>query len=480
MRQIARPLLLALVAVSLLARPDPARAADDPNATETLGVRPFSASLDVSGTLAPADAVEVSFEGDVYGGPLEVVEAAPAKAVRKGEVLVRFQEEEATRQLRDAERELTAARTRLEKLETDTRHKKEATDLRTQDLEEKARRADAALERFREEEKPQRIAQAELGLQAQGDRVQEQADELEQLEKMYKSDDLIEDTEEIVLKRARRSLDRARRYLDLARDHNRTFLEVELPDQEKNLEMDASQRREDLASWKAGSQYDLDLAGLALDKARDDLGRQKSRLGQLRQDVDHLRVVAPTDGYAVPGRFQDGKWQDVGAMTRLLSSGGSVKPGQVLYTIFTRGDVRLETAVAEKDLDKLRTGLACEVVPAIAPELTLPGKVESVVPVVQGGQVSVVVALTATDTRLVPGGSAKAKITWQHEEAALTVPASAIRTKDGRSTVWVVEDGKPVPHEVKVGEKGDDGRVRILDGLTEGQVVRVNAPEEKP
>ena len=63
-----------------------------------------------------------------------------------------------------------------------------------------------ALSRFLEWEKAMRLQEADLRLQGSKDNLADQEEELAQLEKMYKSDDLTEETEEIVLKRQRRAV----------------------------------------------------------------------------------------------------------------------------------------------------------------------------------------------------------------------------------------------------------------------------------
>jgi HlyD family secretion protein len=49
---------------------------------------------------------------------------------------------------------------------------------------------------------------------------------------------------------------------------------------------------------------------------------------------------------------------------------------------------------------------------------------------------------------------------------------------EGKTGVWVLRDDKPGFVAVKVGTSGADGRVQILDGLKEGDVVIVHSESE--
>jgi HlyD family secretion protein len=61
---------------------------------------------------------------------------------------------------------------------------------------------------------------------------------------------------------------------------------------------------------------------------------------------------------------------------------------------------------------------------------------------------------------------------------ALAVPGAALRLHGGKTGVWLLAAGKPGFVPVKFGTSGGDGRVQILDGLKEGDVVIVHSESE--
>src|SRR5574340_381312 len=72
--------------------------------------------------------------------------------------------------------------------------------------------------------RPMAVEMADYGLKSATQYVEYAEEELRQLEKMYKADDLTEETEEIILKRARNELEQVKFYLKREKiDHERTL-----------------------------------------------------------------------------------------------------------------------------------------------------------------------------------------------------------------------------------------------------------------
>ena len=75
-----------------------------------------------------------------------------------------------------------------------------------------------------------------------------------------------------------------------------------------------------------------------------------------------------------------------------------------------------------------------------------------------------------------PGMSAVAHLRVRQAAGALTVPASAVFSQDGRDTVWVVQDGKARQVEVTLGVQGQD-LVEVVAGVTDGQEIVVSGAD---
>lgn len=70
-----------------------------------------------------------------------------------------------------------------------------------------------------------------------------------------------------------------------------------------------------------------------------------------------------------------------------------------------------------------------------------------------------------------PGMTVNAWVETDHATSTLLIPASAITTADGSSTVRVLGSGNPIAKKVTTGIEGQNGMVEIIDGLTEGEKI---------
>jgi HlyD family secretion protein len=482
-----RPLRLALV-LALLAVPaarlahagDDEKKAEKPPKTEEVKKGPFTAVLELDGTFVPRDALEVDYEPKVYGGKLEVKDAAHTGPVTEGQALVVFDDEDLQDQIAKAERDLDIARVKLERQRDETQRRQDATEIALEQAKRRSDRAQQSLELFRTVDKPIRIAQAEQGLQSWEDSIHDQEEEYQQLQKMYQADDLVEETEEIVLRRSKRRLDRARESLGWARQRNQTFLQVTLPHEEADLELDARKQKQDLDAARVSADETLRQGKLELAKAEAAFADQEKALADLHADQKALTVRAPAAGFAVPGFFRDGKWQKVDETRHQLDSGGRLGARQPLFTIFKPGNMDVVVEVDEDDLLRVKPAMAAEVRPAIDDTKVLPARVASILPVGNGGKLEVRLELEESHERLMPGYAGKVRIVLSHEDQARTVPATAVKKEKegGGAKVWVWKDGEAQARDVKVGDTSE-GRTRILEGVEAGESVLVRPPKEE-
>lgn len=467
-------LLLLLLAPAAFPGEDEAK--QEPPQTVTVARRPFTETVDLAGTFVPRQAVEVAYEPEVYGGTLKVVSAAEPGPVVVGQELVRFDDEQITRDLRDAERDLVIARARLEKQGVDLQFKKKELEMQGEKLETSLERARQGLRRFLEVHKPTRIAQGLHNLEGTENRIQDQVEELRQLERMYEADDLTEETEEIVIRRARRSLARSRKSFEWSKKRHELFVEVTLPREEHDLRVGLEKKELDLRAWRSRIRPDLRRLEVEFEKAKTAFERREKRLRDLRDDRDALRVRAPADGYAVPGAFQGTAWKDLVGMRRLLVKGGRAKARQVLFTVVHRGNVGVRTSVGEADLLQLKSGQKAVVRPGVKKDRALDAVLVEVLRVGSGGKHAVSLDLQETDETLMPGQSCKVEIVTRRVENALVVPAAAVGKDGDRHLVYGVRDGEVEAREVEVGATSGK-HTEILGGVEEGDRILAKAPK---
>jgi len=111
--------------------------------------------------------------------------------------------------------------------------------------------AEIKLKKFESQDAPHKLAETRLSLKNAQDNLKEQEEELEQLEMMYKEEDLADKTREIVLERGRRRLERARmslanqqNALQILEQHTQPFELAELRSQvtQKDQALDGARR----------------------------------------------------------------------------------------------------------------------------------------------------------------------------------------------------------------------------------------------
>jgi multidrug efflux pump subunit AcrA (membrane-fusion protein) len=476
--------LLGLLPLALLACLVPAVVGDSPHswagdeaaapATVEVVRAPFGKPLKLEGRLVPAKAHEIKLEPKRYGGDFVLAAAAEGDTIKEGALLLRFETEEYETQKRRAAMDLELARLKLE--DKTEGHARQLRSWRIEDagLREKLRRAEDDLQYFVEVQRPQRIEEAEHGLEGRRDRIADLKEELGQLEKMYKEDDLTEETEEIVLHRARRGLKRTLRSLEFSIAKHKRWLQESLGREQLDLEVKLEKAKLAFEGYEAGQRTRSREAEISLEKARMDLAKQEESFAELEADAELFEIRAPMDGGLLPG-----SWKQNGAAARAaaerLEVGEKLSKGAVLLTVLPAESMRVETTVAEKDLLRVRKGLAAAVVPVADPNTTLEAVVEDVDKQGEKGKFGVRLRLeTATD--LMPGMQVNVEIVPVDAQAGLSVPASAIGKHDGQDVVYVVEgDAEPRPVAIEPG-KVHAGRVSILKGLEAGQKILRDAP----
>ena len=438
---------------------------------------PFTVVLEGSGAFEAIHATEVSYEPDAYGGELKVVEARAAGPVEKGDLLVRFDTEKIDEQLSFAEKDLEIARRALAGRREEAKRASEGAALALSRAEKDRSAADEALDYFTKVSREQRVKESDHRLQGTRDNIQDQEEELAQLKKMYKSDDVVEETEEIVMKRAQRGLARSKTVLGFQEQNYKEMVEQELPREQQNLELSARRLAFELDRMKATSPIALEQGRIDLAKAELAFERQEASFGKLKADKEHLTIAAPAGGLAIPGSLVRGKWGGIDETTRSLVPGEKVHAKQAIYTIVTPGAVAFRTSVPEASVLSVKAGQAVEIACTAFPDgPTVKGKVARIARASTDGAYEVNVDVSGANEAIVPGFSGKSKIVTAEKPDAITIPAGSVVVDGEKKVVHLWADGKASPKTVKVGATSG-GRTEVLEGIAAGDKVLTSPPK---
>ena len=457
------------VALSLLCACSAVFAAKAPVKSEPFTVRPT-----LSATVLPDAVLPIAVDARQWG-VFTIVEIVPhGSAVKKDQVLVRFDDEDFLKKLRDAESAATAGKLSQANAEAEFITMEKSLPIQLQAAKIKAEEAAEAWEYFKNVRREADITRANLTLKQTELRLDGEREELVQLEKMYKADDVTENTEEIVLKRQRESVKAAEIGLALAKLSHKRQMEVSLPREAVTLEREALNSSIAIKEHAQSIPRSLELKRIALEDARVAAKRGAENLTKLQAEKDMFVIKALADGYFYYGIIQDGRW----------SPGDPAKAPAVLVPVATRrpfavvvpstATMVMESAVDEATMRSLKAELAGFASVTGRADVSFPVKISSVsaTPGMDGRYRITLTGQYPADIPLVAGTTVSAQIIAYRKDAALTVPAKALNaTDDGGWEVEIEEaEGKTKRVPVKRGMTFGD-KVEILSGLMADQSV---------
>jgi len=135
-------------------------------------------------------------------------------------------------------------------------------------------------------------------------------EELKQLEEMYEADDLTEETEEIILKRARNDVERSKFYLKLSELRTERTLTQDIPREEQQLTEAA--RRAEIALTKTKETLPVELEKQQIERDKQLLAnrRAEEKLNELRKDRQMMDIKSPSDGSSTTGAANVGSGRE--------------------------------------------------------------------------------------------------------------------------------------------------------------------------
>ncbi len=237
---------------------------------------------------------------------------------------------------------------------------------------------------------------------------------------------------------------------------NQTLAQMEDSDIQQNvseLEARANLAQKDLArAQKLGRTGAISKEGL--DTAQANAAAATASVERAKAELGFLKLFAPEAGTIIR---RDG---EIGEL---------ITAGTPVFWMTGGNTLRIETEVDEEDIGLVQPQQKVIIRADAFPNQTFEGEVQSITP--KGDPVArsyrVRVSLPE-NTPMMIGMTAETNIITQEKDAALMIPASAV--KDGK--VMKIADGKATIAPVKTGIKTPDA-VEILDGVAEGEAVAV-------
>lgn len=199
-----------------------------------------------------------------------------------------------------------------------------------------------------------------------------------------------------------------------------------------------------------------------------ELQRAEAEAAFAKGVLDRHQLLAPFSGVVSTKETELGEW---------------VTPGQPVLTLVATDQLRMDFPVSEDYLADVALDTTVSYNLGDDSRDVRPAIITTVVPVTNPGARTFLLRIQPEepDTRMVPGMSARARLTLATGSTGVTVSRDAILNyPDGRVVVWVVEDGADGPQvretQITTGIVFD-GNVEVLEGLSAGTQVVVQGNE---
>jgi RND family efflux transporter MFP subunit len=254
-----------------------------------------------------------------------------------------------------------------------------------------------------------------------------------------------------------------------------------------HTDLDA-QLAEKQASWvnakaELERQRSLNAQGLSpkasLDAAVAAEATSRAAVRYVRALLDYTVIRAPFTGVITAKRAFVG--EAVSPFGSSPSGGGS---GGAIVTLVEFTSLYVGADVNEANLSKLGPKQPAEIALDAVPDRTYHGYLRQIVPAAdrQKATVRVKVAFQDADDKILPDLSARVSFTAEPTtgktgRTRVMVPATAIRTVDGKKGVFRIVEGRVKFQPVRTGPE-TQGQVEILEGLSGGEQLVSSSPGE--
>ncbi|MEO6004072.1 MAG: efflux RND transporter periplasmic adaptor subunit [Opitutus sp.] len=246
-------------------------------------------------------------------------------------------------------------------------------------------------------------------------------------------------------------------------------------------EVDFGRQRE-LAEKKIISTADLDRAesvARALRGRRDrllaDIVVAERQVDVWKQQLDDTVIRAPFAGIVTSKNAQPGE------MISPMSSGGFTRTG--VCTLVDMSSLEIEIDVSESYINRVEPGQPVSATLDAYPDWKIPAHVIAIIPTAdrQKATVKVRVGFDQLDPRILPDMGVK--VAFQGPAAAagalsarsIVLPRTAVRSREGRELVFVVEKGRAAERAVTVTARNGE-EITLSAGVSSGERVVSEGP----
>ena len=422
----------------------------------------------VSGVVESIRVTEIETDFEQWTD-LVVSSVRPQGTVSVGDELVVFETDKIDKAMAQAEFSLSGAKLDLEDANLAMEEVNKTAELNKKIADTEWKQSQEDHDYYFKTEKPERIKSIEFGERSSGWGIENAQEELDQLKKMYNEDQLTEESELIVLKRAERGLESSKFYAQrgkIRRQHEKKF---ELPRDEfkKNNALTLAKLKHE--KFVITSRIKKSRKEIALKKSQFELNQKEKKYNELLSDRKKMTIKATAGGLLYYGSCQRGKW----SKNRELKTGQKVSVNKVVMTIVDPASIVIRGDLNEELVGLVKTGMSGTVkMVATKQTFAATANVPMAIPM-DNGKFDVKFQPTQ-GVSLMPGAACKVSLLVHEAKNQLVAPKASVFSDDEINHFVFLADGSKVM--VTIGMESD-GDVEILEGLSADQEILEKKPE---
>jgi hypothetical protein len=294
----------------------------------------------------------------------------PLRVDAEGDVLARFDAKAIDDAVAAAERDLHSTEVRHQNARDQARLDDEGAAQRIEAASDAANDAQEALANYEKVDVVLKKRGDDLNESYGKDNIDDQKDELAQLEKMYKADELVDATEEIVLKRAKRRLAISGDARELSGDRRKYRVDFDEAMQTEVKQEAVHTQEQSLDRLVRNQAIEKRAREDALVRSKDALDLQNQKTERLKRDREKFAIQAPRDGILLHGKEKDYR----PGRTPTRYERGSTLPARTdLFLVADPDTLAVAVDVPESMLKEVHEGAAVEVQIVALPGEGAPG-----------------------------------------------------------------------------------------------------------
>ncbi|MGK0240341.1 MAG: efflux RND transporter periplasmic adaptor subunit [Verrucomicrobiia bacterium] len=433
----------------------------------------FLVSIVEGGTLQAVN--EVTVRNEVDGNSRIIYIMPEGTIVKKGELVVELDTEEAEKELNEQLIRYEDDNADFIKSETDVVITQSTVESEMRKAELDVQFAQMDLEKFEQIEKEQEMRNAQIEIITAQESLKIAEERLEWSEKLTQEGFETKsnlDRDKLSVTNQSLGLEKAESVRKMLNEFDLTKMEAEYRSvlEESNKELERVEKQGESKILQANTQRDID---------KRKLGLSKTKLAKMHEQMAATKLYAPQDGllvYAInENRFSS---------ESIIEEGAMIRQRQAIVKIPDTSKMKVDIKVHESHVNQVKVGQKAFIVLDSLPDDRFVGEVVkiAVLPDAQSRfgnsnlkvyATEIVVQDMLPDVK--PGVSARAEIVIENLQKVLTVPIQCVTTVKGKQVCYVKGIGGPKPVPVKIG-MFNNKFIEIKSGLKSGDRVLLAPP----